>query len=234
MWEIAMSEQLTLGMALKAQHTFERFIVGSNQELLFMLQNLNHSFIDKGLYLWGEAGAGRTHLLQACCHAYSAQGRAVMYLSAATADPACLESLTHLSLIALDDVELVIGDARWERALYCLYNQLTEGTCLLITSSLPVAKLPVMLPDLRSRMSALVCYQVHGVNDVDKRAVLKAQAMDRGLRLSDQVLDYLFVHYDRGMVNQIAILDKLDHLSMVHKRAITIPLIKSVFPVAEK
>ena len=226
-----MSEQLTLGMVLKSQYTFDRFVVGDNQELLFMLQRMDQHPIDKGMYVWGESGAGCTHLLQACAHAHSAQGKTVMYLSAATADPACLDSVAHLSLIVLDDVAAIAGNDVWERALYRLYNQLSEGMRLLVAGRFSVADLPVVLPDLRSRLSALAGYQVHGLSDANKQLVLKARAKDRGMRLSDQVLDYLFAHYDRSMDKQLAMLAKLDHISLVQKRAITIPLIKSVLPL---
>ena len=58
--------QLALGISPPPQPTLDNFVPGANAELVARLRELQAGdFADVILYLWGEAGSGKTHLLQA-------------------------------------------------------------------------------------------------------------------------------------------------------------------------
>ena len=60
-------KQLALGISPAPQPTLENFVPGTNAELLARLREFRAGkFPDCVLYLWGEAGSGKSHLLQAC------------------------------------------------------------------------------------------------------------------------------------------------------------------------
>jgi DnaA-homolog protein len=60
-------KQLALGISPPPQPTLENFIPGANAELLARLREFRSGrFAEAVLYLWGEPGAGKTHLLRAC------------------------------------------------------------------------------------------------------------------------------------------------------------------------
>jgi DnaA family protein len=60
-------KQLALGISPPPQPTLENFIPGANAELLARLRELKSGrFKEAVLYLWGEPGSGKTHLLRAC------------------------------------------------------------------------------------------------------------------------------------------------------------------------
>ena len=59
--------QRALDISPPPQPTLDNFVPGANAELLARLRELlAGSFRDNVLYLWGEAGSGKTHLLRAC------------------------------------------------------------------------------------------------------------------------------------------------------------------------
>ena len=59
--------QLALGISPAPQPSLDNFVPGANVELLARLRELNAgSFRESVLYLWGEAGSGKSHLLRAC------------------------------------------------------------------------------------------------------------------------------------------------------------------------
>lgn len=63
-------KQLALGISPPPQPTLENFVPGTNAELLARLRELRAgTFADHVLYLWGESGSGKSHLLQACAPA---------------------------------------------------------------------------------------------------------------------------------------------------------------------
>jgi DnaA family protein len=60
-------KQLALGISPPPQPTLENFVPGANGELLAHLRELQAgNFAESVLYLWGEAGSGKSHLLLAC------------------------------------------------------------------------------------------------------------------------------------------------------------------------
>ena len=60
-------KQLALGISPPPQPTLDNFVPGSNAELLLRLRELQAGkFAENVLYLWGEAGSGKSHLLRAC------------------------------------------------------------------------------------------------------------------------------------------------------------------------
>jgi DnaA family protein len=60
-------KQLALGISPPPQPTLDNFVPGANAELLARLRELQAgSFRESVLYLWGETGSGKSHLLRAC------------------------------------------------------------------------------------------------------------------------------------------------------------------------
>src|SRR5262245_49261061 len=60
-------KQLALGISPAPQPTLDNFVPGANAELLARLRELRSGrYAESVLYVWGEAGSGKSHLLQAC------------------------------------------------------------------------------------------------------------------------------------------------------------------------
>ena len=60
-------KQLALEISPPPQPTLDNFVPGANAELLARLRDLQAGkFREAVLYLWGEAGSGKTHLLRSC------------------------------------------------------------------------------------------------------------------------------------------------------------------------
>lgn len=231
-----MSQQLTLGIQLRDNATFANFLPGDNHILLSALRRLIENPTEPFIYLWGYAGCGRSHLLQACCHLADAQGCSSIYLSlqAPRLAPQILEGLENLSLICIDDVNAVAGDMNWEEALFHCYNRaFASGSRLIITGGAPPKLSNLQLPDLRSRLSAGVVFQVKPLTDEQKREALQLRAKMRGFTLSHEVLQFLLHHYPRNMPLLFSALEKLDQASLTMQRKLTVPFVKQILFPAE-
>mgnify|MGYP001031639469 CR=1 FL=1 len=221
-----MSQQLTLGIRLRDDATFDNYYADDNTQVVFNLQSQQEPYI----FLFGEAGTGKTHLLQAACHASGKKGLPVVYLPLAEKDlvPAMLDGLENMSLIALDDIHHVVGDDVWELALFNLYNRVRErGGFMLVSSSVPLASLNIKLADLRSRFSWGPVFQLTALSDKGKQYALQQRAKNRGLELSDDAVKYLLKRSSRDMNSLFLLFEKLDKASMIEKRKLTIPFIKN-------
>lgn len=221
-----MSQQLTLGIRLRDDATFENYFLSENKQVMHELQLQNEPYV----FLFGEPGTGKSHLLQAACHEVGQSGAPVVYLPLAEEGlmPAMLDGLENMSLIALDDIQEVIADEAWEYALFNLYNRVREkGVNMLVSSSKPLASLNIKLADLKSRLSWGPTFQLNTLSDKEKIHALQQRAKNRGLVLADEVVTYLLKRSPRDMNSLFSLFEKLDKASMVEKRKLTIPFIKN-------
>lgn len=185
------------------------------------------------LYLWGETGIGKSHLLIACAELVQRSEFNVIYLSLeelmTTAEPEVLQTIEHVDLLCLDDIDVIVGQQEWEEALFHCFNRvrLSGGKLLMAANKNPV-NIEFSLPDLRSRLATALVYQLPAMNDEEKQQALIIQAQSRGLILSEEVAQHLLRHYGREMNELMEILKKLDNASLAEKRRLTIPFISQV------
>jgi DnaA family protein len=201
-----------------------RFFPGRNVELLTLLGNLVAGREpERSIYVWGEAGSGRSHLLHATIAGLSAAGLACLLVS--RDDPIPVPS-PELRAVAVDDVEML--DARNQRAFFNLYNQLRERTGIVLAAgNAPPARLKLR-PELVTRLGWGLVYQVQALSDDEKALALKRHAASRSFDLPDGVIDYLLRHLSRDLPSLMSMLDALDRHSLEAKRPITLPLLKEL------
>ncbi|UYG01390.1 DnaA regulatory inactivator Hda [Halomonas sp. GD1P12] len=224
--------QLPLGVGLRDDATFDNYFASSaNASLLTSLGRQLEPDAEPFVYLWGSPGSGRSHLLQAACHAASDRDKRALYLPLADLGhfpPLMLEDIERLDLVAIDDLECVVGRKRWEEALFHAFNRLRDaGKGLIIAASAPPRQLNVALSDLASRLSFGVTYHLHSLDDADRLQALKLRAGARGMELPDDVARYILHRGPRELGELCTAIETLDQASLSAKRKLTIPFVKS-------
>jgi len=194
------TRQLALPISPPPEPTLENFVPGANAELLARLRALAAGELAESvLYLWGEPGSGRSHLL------------------AASARP---------GLVVADDVERL--DTAGQIALFNAINAARDaGGTVLAAGNAPPAQL-ALREDLKSRLAWGLVYQVKPLTDAEKALTLHGEAARRGLKLSDEVVWYLLTHVRRDLRSLIALLDRIDRASLEQRRAVTLPLVREL------
>ena len=218
-----MAQQLTFELAGTPPATFESFVTGPNVEAVQTLQSIaNHELRETGVVLWGAAGAGKTHLLQAAIEHAAAHGRAAIFV----ADPHAhfvMPETTH-AMVAVDRVDAADADA--QARLFTLYNRLAElGGQLLASAAVPPGCMGLR-DDLRTRLGWGLVFEIVPLSDADKPSALAAFAHARGFRLSDEVIDWLLAHGRRDMASLVQTLEALDRHSLALQRPVTVPLLR--------
>ncbi|CAL95755.1 DnaA regulatory inactivator Hda [Azoarcus olearius] len=221
-------KQLVLDIRPDAPPSLDNFVAGANAELLAALSLLGSAeqaaaLPARHLYLWGARGSGRSHLLRAATAAAGGQ-RPVHLLDAATIGDTLPD--TADALVAIDDIDQ-LGDAA-QIALFNAFNRArTNGQALLLAG--PCAPLELTLrEDLRTRIGQSLIYEVQSLDDDSRAAILVALAERRGLRLADEVIDFLLRHGRRDLPSLLAVLEALDAASLERKRAVTLPLLREM------
>lgn len=221
--------QLLLEWGAARPQTLNSFVVGRNQELAALINLISNqqasSLNQRFVTLWGEAGAGKSHLL----HALAATDYA-RYLPA-DAPLSAFEWSPAIQLYLLDDCQALPPPS--QIAAFALYNQIREaGGVLVASADKPPAQLDLR-EDLRTRLGWGLIYQLHGLSDEEKIDALTQSAQARGLSLSTGVLPYLLTHFRRDMQSLSTMLDALDRYSLETQRPITMPLLRELLQLGD-
>jgi DnaA family protein len=217
-------KQLLLDLGAEKPQDLDTFVTGKNNELVQLLRGLTQRSSttphERFIYLWGEPGAGKTHLLRSLAATPGAR-----YLDAKSSADA-FQFTPEITLYLIDDCHELSPDA--QIAAFNLFNQVREHDAALVgAGEMPPAALQLR-EDLRTRLGWGLIYQVHGLTDDEKIAALSHAANARGLILPHGVLPYLLTHFRRDMRSLSAMLDALDRYSLETKRPITLPLLRSL------
>ena len=209
--------QLILDLLPDTPPRLDNFVAGGNLETLTGLAAwLSPDSREPSLLLWGESGAGKTHLLRA--------GDAQYCDAAADPDLATVDASAPVH--AVDHVEAL--SATGQIALFNLFNRLRSAGGRLLTGARQPPRQLALREDLRTRLGSGLIYRLQSLSDDEQIAALTTQAAARGLRLPAGALAYLLARAPRDMRSLTALLVALDRYSLEHQRAITLPLLREV------
>ena len=225
------SPQIPLQLEPRRPDRFEDFIAGPNGSALAAIR----SVLDEpgsSVFLHGPAGSGKSHLLNALCHAARERGMAAFYIALKRLPPeaaAGLEGLQVLDLVCVDDIDLVAGDRGWEEALFRCFNQIRSARGrLVVSSNRPLAGVEFCLPDLASRMAWGLRQKLAVPDDAGKLEILRQRARSLRIEVADDVHAYLLKHGKRDMASLLTALEQLKDAAFTEKRKITVPLARRV------
>lgn len=223
------------GLPLRDSATFDSFYEGKNQQIVtFLKRMLAGEESEQFVYLWGEKGAGVSHLLQASCQEMARQQQTSMYISLLKKtdySPQLFESLEMFQLVCLDDVDDLEQDVFWQQAVFHLYNRLRDSQRkLIVAAHKPPQELKV-LPDLQSRLAWGLTYEVQCLTDDEKIKALQLRANTRGFDLAHEVAQFILRRVPRNMTELFATFDQLDAAAIAAQRRMTIPFVKSILMV---
>lgn len=224
--------QLPLAFAFHPQVSFGSFISGPNGAAIHSIrQGIDRKTTELG-YLWGEAGVGKSHLLQSACRLVADSGLPTAYVPMVELIKMPIEvvqGLEQVNLLAIDDLQAVAGVSEWEQGLFNLFNRAREqGVSVLFAARLAPDKIGIRLADLISRLQWGPVFHIQALSDSEKIHVLTRFANERGLEMGNEVGLYLLHHYPRDLKHQLDLLDRLDQACYVEKRRLTIPFVRQV------
>jgi DnaA family protein len=224
-------QQLPLPIRLRASSVFASYHPGPNADTVAILGNVQAT-TSPVVFVYGVAGVGKTHLLQALCAQAGEQRRVATYLplrELAGYGPELLAGAEQMSIVCLDDVGAVLAQPDWNRALFNLYRELDErGGKLVLADEQSPAAIKFALRDLSSRVLAGMVLRVQPLTEQDQIAALRLHAQQRGLELPDDVANFLLRRLPRDMRSLCDVLDDLDLASLTAQRRLTVPFVSQI------
>jgi DnaA family protein len=229
-------QQLPLGVRLPDRAVFASFLPARNGQAVEHLRRAADARVAGTIWLCGPNGAGKTHLLQAvCAQANTTMSAAYVPLrDLARLGIGVLDGLRQLECLCLDDIDEVVGQLEWERALFGVLREIEESGGRLVTAAqAPPALLQWALPDLGSRFAASAIFQLRVLDETEQQAALQLRARLRGFELPDETSRWLQRRYPRDMRKLYELLDTLDEAALIAQRRLTVPFIREVLGLVQ-
>lgn len=199
-------KQLLLDIRPVPAPSLENFVPGRNAEALHSLAQAAAGHADaRFVYLWGPGGSGKSHLLAACADLARQHGD---------------------ELVIADDVQLL--DDAAQIALFNTCNRLRDEGGALVAAGVAAPMAMGLREDLATRLSWGLVYQLHPLGDEEKAQALKQHALERGMKLPDEVADYCLRYLRRDLRTLMATLDALDRWSLTAKKPVTVPMLRQL------
>ncbi len=227
-----MNRQSVIPMDGAELFSLENFVGDENRMLVSELTELVTGIRQsRVIYIWGQPGSGKTHLLHACSLQNQRLGRTSTYCSLEGMD-----AKRHIagvsdpnSLVCIDDLENMELEGTMQETLFHMVQLLQTGKgSLLVSGNCQLAEIGLTLKDLESRLSSGGTFPINPLSDEEKKEALRSRAIQKGFVLDEQVLNYILIHYSRKARDLFDLLDRLGNESLRNHRKITIPFIRKL------
>jgi len=205
---------------LNPRYTFDTFVIGSFNELAVKAAEAaikRPGIIYNPLFIYGDTGRGKTHLIQAIGNQYKKlyPNRKAFYLTSEKFAVDFSDSIgsgqanrfkekyRQYDLLIIDDVQFFSKKDKTQEELFHLFNALHDHNKQIIFSSdRPPAAIPDITDRLRGRLASGMTVDI-GEPDVESRsAIVRKKAASHGILLSDEVVEYIATSI-RGSIREL-------------------------------
>jgi DnaA family protein len=208
--------QMLLPFAMEqgvSARTFDNFLTQQHEVLSSIKRVATGDYYQTSIFLWGDQGTGKSHVLQAL----KQLPHAVWFDPFDDAIEEKTRSSTHVLwlLDGLDDYTANADAWAWVQAqLFHLFLSLNTQTqnSLVVSSRLSIDFLKErhqLRDDVSSRLLWGLSYQLMPLTDEDKKRCLQHYLQQSQLQVDGAVIDYLMLYLPRDMGSLLGILDQL-------------------------
>lgn len=194
---------------LNPQFTFEQFVVGSSNQFAY---NAAKAVADRPadvwnpLFIYGDSGLGKTHLLYAIAAAIQQQHPEfnIVLITGEQFTNELIEAIgegknvefrdkyRNADLFLMDDIQFIAGKASTEEEFFHTFNKLHENhKQIVLTSDHSPSEMLKLADRLRTRFEwGLIC-DITPPDYETRMAITKNKANSLGFELPDDVCDYI-------------------------------------------
>ncbi len=234
---------------LRERYTFDRFIVGKGNELAAAAaRGSADSPGDRynPLFLYGAAGLGKTHLLQAVGHMLVERDLHVLYVSAESFTNQLITAIQSRKMeefrkqyreadaLLIDDIQFIAGKEQTQEEFFHTFNELYEsGHQIVITSDKSPALIPHLEERLRTRFEWGMIADVQAPDMETRVAILRSKAREQGAVVPDSVLNVIAARFKKNIRELEGSLTRVLAYSRLTREPLTPELVQSALSSLE-
>lgn len=220
--------QLSFDFGEPAYPRFDKLLGTANAELIYILQQEHDQF----LYIWGEKGSGKSHILQAWVGQAIQAGQTAIYIDAT--QNSLTDDVAQFDFVAIDQVEKL--NRKEQTVLFNIFNQFRNNRRghLLLSADVAPVKLKNWREDLRTRIAYCLPYEVKSLSKNEKIDALINMAKTRQLNIDPEIFEYLWEHWRQDMDSLLCMFNDLANYSISMGKPITLPLLRQLLKQQEQ
>lgn len=221
---------------LNPRYNFDSFVVGPSNELAHAAATAvaSHPGVKYNpLFIYGGVGLGKTHLLQAIGNEIKkvvVKPLRVFYVSTEQfkndvvaairlGSPERLNEYKNVNVLIIDDIQFLAGKERTQVEFFHLFNLFYNNNRQVVISSDRAPKaLPMIEERLRSRFEAGMITDISQPEFETRLAILRRKALERGLVINDETLEYIARNLERNIRELEGALNAVEAASSQGKR----------------
>ena len=230
---------------LNKSFTFDSFVTGPGNKFVYaaakaVAENPGDDTFNP-LFIYGESGLGKTHLLHAIANdlAVKSPEKKVLYTTCENFLNDFLDSLAQKSgarfrshyrnvdILMIDDVQFLKNKMQLQEEFFHTFNELkSQNKQIVLTSDRPPKEIPALEERLRTRFEGGMIADIQPPTTEMKIAILKRKAIDRKCAVPDDVLAFLAKDSGHDVRTLEGRLTKVIFASKLHEEPITLDLAK--------
>ena len=231
---------------LNPKYTFDNFVIGGSNRFAHAAAFAVAEAPAKAynpLFIYGESGLGKTHLLHAIGHygksLYS--GIRVRYVSSEEFTNDFINSIANnqgsqfqaryrtTDILLIDDIQFLQGRAETQEAFFHTFNTLHDhNKQVVITSDVPPRQLTGFEDRMRSRFEWGLITDVQAPDLETRIAILRRKAQSERLNIADDVLEYMASKVSSNMRELEGTLIRVTAFANLNKQDVDLPLVQTV------
>jgi chromosomal replication initiator protein len=235
-----------LGTGFNPRYQFDAFVIGSSNRFahaaaLSVAERPAQSF--NPLFIYGDAGLGKTHLLQAIAIFVleNYPTLRVRYCSSETFLNEFVDSIRTNSgmtfrrryrdtdVLLVDDIQFVEGKKETQEEFFHTFNALYEGSRQIVLSSdRPPDAIPTLEDRLRSRFKMGLITDIQPPDLETRLAILRKKSERADNYLPDEVLEYIATHITDNIRELEGALTRVAAFTSLNNEPATIELAERV------
>jgi chromosomal replication initiator protein len=228
--------------ALNPKYTFDSYVVGPSNRFahaatLAVSENLGNLY--NPLFIHGGVGLGKTHLLQALCHAVLERNpyTRIFYLSCenfvndyiAAIRGGGLNSFRsryrNADLLVVDDVHFLVGKEASQEEFFHTFNSLhISQKQIVLSSDQPSTDIPTLKDHLLSRFASGLEARIDAPTFETRLSILGDCAKRQGRDLPGEILTYIASTIQNNVRELEAAVTRVVGLSALSRRPLTLEL----------
>ena len=233
------------GAPVNPKFTFDSFVVGSSNELIYaaakaVAENPGEAY--NPLFIYGETGLGKTHILMAVANYIKLHNPAlnVLYATCEQFTNQLIDSIgrgkgspadfrrkyRNVDVLLIDDVQFLAKKQGIQTEFFHTFNELVmQNKQVVLTSDRPPKEIEVLEDRLRTRFEGGLLADVQSPDVETRIAILRRKSEEQKCVIDIKVLTYIAEMNDCDIRSLIGKLTKVIFASKLHERPITIELV---------